>query len=322
MSHAIRVHQTGGAEQLRWQAINVGEPGPGEARVRNVAIGLNFIDTYFRSGLYPAPLPFTPGMEGAGVVEAVGPGVTEVEVGDRVGYIDPLGAYAEVLLRPVQRLIPLPAEIGDEQAAALLLKGLTAQYLLRSTYRVQAGETILVHAAAGGVGQILCQWARHLGATVIGAVGSADKVAVAQAAGCHHVIDSSLQRVSEQVRNLTGGSGVPVVYDGIGAATFTDSLACLRPRGLMVSYGNASGPVEGIALAMLAKGSLYVTRPGIAAYNASRGELLANAAELFDAVRSGAVSVNINQRYPLREAAVAHADLQARRTTGSTVLLP
>ncbi|MET0380049.1 MAG: quinone oxidoreductase [Spongiibacteraceae bacterium] len=320
-AQAIRIRETGGPEKLLWENITVVAPAAGEVLVRNVAVGLNFVDTYFRSGLYPAPLPLTPGLEGAGVIEAVGPGINDFQIGDRVAYIDPLGAYAELLLRPVERLIKLPDSIGCELAAAMMLKGLTAQYLLRSTYRVNAGETILVHAAAGGVGQILCQWAQDLGATVIGTVGSDDKVAIAQAAGCDHVIVSAREQVSERVRALTDGRGVPVVYDGLGQATFVDSINCLQPRGLMVNYGNASGPVANFSLALLAKGSLYLTRPTLATYNQSRADLLRNAAELFDVVGRGAVRIAINGRYALRNAAQAHSDLEGRKTTGSNILL-
>lgn len=321
-TQVIRVHATGGPEQLQWQRIALPAPGAGEVIVRNVAIGLNFVDTYYRRGLYPASLPLTPGLEGAGVVEALGPDVTEFAVGDRVAYVDPLGAYAERLVRPVTRLIRLPDSIDCEFAAAMMLKGLTAQYLLRSTYRVQAGETILAHAAAGGVGQILCQWAKDLGAIVIGTVGSDSKVAAAQAAGCDHIIVTARENTVQRVRDITQGQGVAVVYDGIGQATFADSLECLRPRGLMVSYGNASGPVANFALAALAPKSLYLTRPGLASYTAARAELLHNAGELFDVVARGAVKLAINARYPLREAAQAHRDLEARRTQGSTLLLP
>jgi NADPH2:quinone reductase len=322
MTHAIRVHQHGGPEQLVWESIATPEPGSGQALVRSTAIGLNFIDTYHRSGLYPVPTPFIPGQEGAGVVEAVGPGVTAVKPGDRVAYVRPLGAYAERLLRPVEVLIPLPEAIQDDQAAAMMLKGITAQYLLRSCHRVQAGETVLIHAAAGGVGQIASQWARHLGARVIGTVGSEAKRAMAEAAGCHEVIVTNNNTgFAQRVRALTGGEGVPVVYDGLGQASFMESLDCLAPRGLMVSFGNATGPVTPFPLGMLAqKGSLFVTRPTIDGYNRTREELLFNASELFEVVASGAVRIAIQQRYALRDAARAHADLEGRRTTGSTVL--
>jgi NADPH2:quinone reductase len=324
MVHAIRIHETGGPEKMRWEEIAVGEPGPGQVRVRNTAIGLNFVDTYYRSGLYPAAqLPLILGTEGAGVVEAVGPKVKDFKAGDRVAYVRPLGAYAEVLLRPADLLVKIPSGIDDRVAAAILLKGMTAQYLLRRTYRVKRGETVLVHAAAGGVGQILCQWARHLGATVIGTVGSDDKAKLAKKLGCRHVIVTSREKVSERVRELTKGKGVPVVYDGVGKATFMDSLDCLSHRGLMVSYGNASGPVEPFPLTILSqKGSLYVTRPTLHTYTETREELLKTARELFSVVKSGAVKISIHQTYPLREAAQAHRDLESRKTTGSTVLIP
>lgn len=323
MPHAIRIHQNGGPEQLRWEEVAVGDPGPGEVRVRNTAIGLNFIDTYHRSGLYPMPLPLTLGSEGAGVVEAVGPRVKEFKVGDHVAYAQPMGAYAEVLIRPVARLVKIPAGIKDETAAAMMLKGMTAWYLCRRTYRVKKGDTIVVHAAAGGVGQILCQWARHLGATVIGTVGSDEKVALAKKVGCRHVVVMAREKLSERVKAITKGKGVPVVYDGVGKDTFMESLDCLAPLGLMASFGNASGAVAPVNVGMLAqKGSLFLTRPTLVTYTASREDLLAAARELFAVVRKGAVKITINQRYPLREAAQAHRDLESRRTTGSTVLVP
>ena len=323
MPHAIRIHEHGGPEKLQWEELAVGDPGPGQVRVRNTAVGLNFIDTYQRSGLYPMPLPFVCGSEGAGVVEAVGPRVKEFKVGDRVAYSGPIGAYAQVLLRPADRLVKIPAGVDDRTAAAMMLKGLTAHYLVRRTYRVKKGDTILMHAAAGGVGQILCQWAKHLGATVIGTVGSEEKVALARKAGCRHVIVASREKVSERVRAITRGRGVPVVYDGVGKDTFMDSLDCLQPLGLMVSFGNASGAVPPFNPGILAqKGSLYLTRPTLIHYNASREDLVRAARELFAVVRSGKVKIAVNQTYPLREAAQAHRDLEARKTTGSTVLLP
>ena len=323
MPHAIRIHQNGGPEQLKWEEVTVGDPGPGEVRVRNTAVGLNYIDTYHRSGLYPLPMPLTLGSEGAGVVEAVGPKVKEFKVGDHVAYAQPLGAYAEVLLRPVARLVKIPAGIKDETAAAMMLKGMTAWYLCRRTYRVQKGDTIVVHAAAGGVGQILCQWAKHLGATVIGTVGSDEKVALAKKAGCKHVVVMSREKLSERVKAITKGKGVPVVYDGIGKDTFMESLDCLAPRGLMASFGNASGAVAPVNIGILAqKGSLFLTRPTLVTYTATREDLLTAARELFAVVKKGAVKIAINQRYPLREAERAHRDLEARKTTGSTVLLP
>lgn len=323
MPHAIRIHQNGGPEQLRWEEVAVGEPGPGEVRVRNTAIGLNFIDTYHRSGLYPMPLPLTLGSEGAGVVEAVGPKVKEFKVGDRVAYAQPIGAYAEVLIRPVARLVKIPAGIKDETAAAMMLKGMTAWYLCRRTYRVKKGDTVVVHAAAGGVGQILCQWAKHLGATVIGTVGSDEKVALAKKVGCKHVVVMSREKLSERVKAITKGKGVPVVYDGVGKDTFMESLDCLQPLGLLASFGNASGAVAPVNIGILAqKGSLFLTRPTLVNYTSKREDLLTAARELFAVVKKGAVKITINQRYPLREAAQAHRDLEARKTTGSTVLLP
>lgn len=323
MPHAIRIQQNGGPEQLRWEEVAVGEPGPGEVRVRNTAIGLNFIDTYHRSGLYPMPLPLTLGSEGAGVVEAVGPKVKEFKVGDRVAYAQPIGAYAEVLIRPVARLVKIPAGIKDETAAAMMLKGMTAWYLCRRTYRVKKGDTVVVHAAAGGVGQILCQWAKHLGATVIGTVGSDEKVALAKKVGCKHVVVMSREKLSERVKAITKGKGVPVVYDGVGKDTFMESLDCLQPLGLLASFGNASGAVPPVNIGILAqKGSLFLTRPTLVNYTSKREDLLTAARELFAVVKKGAVKITINQRYPLREAAQAHRDLEARKTTGSTVLLP
>jgi NADPH:quinone reductase len=323
MPHVIRIHQNGGPEQMKWEEVAVAEPGPGEVRVRNTAVGLNYIDTYHRSGLYPMPLPLVLGSEGAGVVEAVGPKVKEFKVGDRVAYAQPIGAYAEVLIRPVARLVKIPAGIKDETAAAMMLKGMTAWYLCRRTYRVKKGDTIVVHAAAGGVGQILCQWAKHLGATVIGTVGSDEKVALAKKVGCKHVVVMSRENLPERVKAITKGKGVPVVYDGVGKDTFMASLDCLAPLGLMASFGNASGAVAPVNIGILAqKGSLYLTRPTLVNYTAAREDLLTAARELFAVVKKGAVKITINQRYPLREAAQAHRDLEGRKTTGSTVLLP
>jgi len=322
MPFAIRIYETGGPEKLRWEEVSVGPPGAGEVLVRNTAVGVNFIDTYHRSGLYPVPLPATLGMEGAGVVEAVGPRVRELKVGDHVAYAQPMGAYADVLLRPAERLVKIPRGVDDRVAAAMMLKGMTAQYLLRRTYRVKKGDTILVHAAAGGVGQILCQWAKHLGAAVIGTVGNTAKTALAKQAGCKHVIVTSTENVPQRVRDLTKGVGVPVVYDGIGKDTFMDSLDCLAPLGLMVSYGNASGAVPPINTAILSqKGSLFLTRPSLMTYVAKRDDLLASARELFAVVKKGAVKITINQTYPLKDAAQAHRDLESRKTTGSTILV-
>ena len=323
MPNAICIHENGGPEVLRWEEVTVGDPGPGEVRVRNTAVGLNFIDTYQRSGLYPMPLPMTLGSEGAGVVEAVGPKVKGFKAGDHVAYAGPLGAYAEVLIRPVAKLVKIPAGVSDNTAAAMMLKGMTAWYLLRRTYRVKKGDTILVHAAAGGVGQILCQWGKHLGATVIGTVGSEAKAPIAKKAGCKHVIVAEREKVSQRVREITKGKGVPVVYDGVGKETFMDSLDCLAPLGVMASFGNASGAVPPFNIGVLAqKGSLFLTRPTLGNYTATREDLEAAARELFAVVKKGAVKIAINQTYPLREAAQAHRDLEARKTTGSTVLLP
>ena len=323
MPYAIRIHETGGPEKMRWEEVRVETPGPGQVLVRNTAIGLNFIDTYHRSGLYPVALPVTLGMEGAGIVETVGPKVSGFKAGERVAYAQPIGAYAEWVLRQADRLVKIPAGIDDKIAAAMMLKGMTAQYLLRRTYKAKAGDMILVHAAAGGVGQILCQWAKHLGATVIGTVGSDEKVKLAKKAGCKHVIVTAQEKFPERVKEITKGVGVPVVYDGIGKDTFMGSLDCLAPLGLMVSYGSASGAVPPFELAILSqKGSLFLTRPTLMTYTAKREDLLKSAAELFSVVKKGAVKITINQTYPLKEAAQAHRDLESRKTTGSTVLLP
>jgi NADPH:quinone reductase len=323
MPYAIRIHENGGPDKLRWEEVQAGEPGPGEVRVRNTAVGLNYIDTYHRSGLYPMQLPLTLGSEGAGVVEAVGPRVKDFKVGDRVAYAQPIGAYCEVALRPVARLVKIAAGIDDKTAAAMMLKGMTAWYLCRRTYRVKKGDTIVVHAAAGGVGQILCQWTKYLGANVIGTVGSEEKVDLAKKAGCKHVIVTSREKTSERVKAITKGKGVPVVYDGVGKDTFMDSLDCLSPLGVMVSFGNASGAVPPFNIGILAqKGSLFLTRPTLANYTSTREDLLTAARELFAVVKKGAVKIKINQTYPLREAAQAHADLENRKTTCSTVLLP
>ncbi len=325
MPKAIRIHEHGGPEVLRWEEVEVGEPGPGQLRVRHGAVGLNYIDVYHRTGLYPLPsLPWTLGMEGAGQVEAVGEGVTEFKPGDRIAYASPpVGAYAEVRLIPADRVVALPDAIDDRTAAAMMLQGLTAQYLLRRTYRVQAGDAILLHAAAGGVGLIVSQWAQHLGAIVIGTVGNDEKAELARAHGCHHVIVYSRENFTERVREITGGQGVAAVYDSVGKDTFMGSLDCLRPLGMMVSFGNASGPVPPFEPAILAaKGSLFFTRPTLMTYTAKRADLLASAAELFEVVSSGAVKIEVRQTYPLAETARAHRDLEARKTTGSTVLLP
>ncbi|MER2602501.1 MAG: quinone oxidoreductase [Candidatus Competibacter phosphatis] len=325
MPKAIRIHEHGGPEVLRWEEVEVGEPGPGQLRVRHGAVGLNYIDVYHRTGLYPLPsLPWTLGMEGAGQVEAVGEGVTEFKPGDRIAYASPpVGAYAEVRLMPADRVVALPDAIDDRTAAAMMLQGMTAQYLLRRTYRVQAGDAILLHAAAGGVGLIASQWARHLGAIVIGTVGNDEKAELARAHGCHHVIVYNRENFTERVREITGGQGVAAVYDSVGKDTFMGSLDCLRPLGMMVSFGNASGPVPPFEPGILAaKGSLFFTRPTLMTYTAQRADLLASAAELFEVVSSGAVRIEVRQTYPLAETARAHRDLEARQTTGSTVLLP
>ncbi|MDD5250896.1 MAG: quinone oxidoreductase [Rhodocyclaceae bacterium] len=324
MTQAIRFHQTGGPEVLRWEEVAVPAPQPHEATVRHHAVGLNFIDIYHRSGLYPLPLPSGLGLEGAGVVTAVGGAVTDLKVGDRVAYAGgPVGAYSEARNIPADRLVNLPAPLSFETGAAMMLQGLTAQYLLRRTYRVQPGDTILIHAAAGGVGLIVCQWAKALGATVIGTVGSAAKAALAKAHGCDHTIDYTREDFTARVRDLTGGAGVPVVYDSIGKDTFMGSLDCLRPLGMMVSFGSSSGPVPPFDLGELAKrGSLFVTRPSLFAYSAKREDLAQMAAELFEVVGGGKVKIEVNQTYALKDAARAHADLAARKTTGSTVLLP
>ncbi len=324
MPNAIRIHQTGGPEVLTWETVDVPAPAAGEATVRHHAVGLNFIDTYHRTGLYPLPLPSGIGLEGAGVVEAIGAGVTEVKVGDRVAYAGgPVGAYAEVRNIPAHRLLKLPDAIAFATAAAMMLQGLTAAYLLRRTYRVQPGDAVLIHAAAGGVGLIACQWAKALGATVIGTVGSPAKAELARAHGCDHVINYSTENFTQRVREITGGEGVPVVYDGVGKDTFMGSLDSLRPLGMLVTYGNASGPVPPFDLLQLSqKGSLFVTRPTIVHYTAKRADLEALGAELFDIVASGKVRIEVNQTFPLKDAAQAHRDLEARKTTGSTILLP
>jgi NADPH2:quinone reductase len=324
MIHAIRIHEYGGPEKMLWEETPLPAPKAGEALVRHHAVGLNFIDVYFRTGLYKVPsLPVTLGMEAAGVVEAVGEGVTEVKPGDRVAYATgPLGAYAEARVLKADRLVPLPDAISFEQGAAMMLQGLTAQYLLRTTYRVKSGETILIHAAAGGVGLIMVQWAKHLGATVIGTVSTPEKAEIAKAHGADHVVLSG-EDLPAAVKRITGGEMLPVVYDSVGKDTFTASLDCLRPLGMMASFGNASGPVPPVDIGVLsAKGSLYLTRPTLASYTAKREDLLACAKDLFDVVAGGAVKLQINQRYPLKDAAQSHRDLEGRKTTGSTILLP
>jgi len=322
MSKAVTIHEVGGPEVLKFETVEVGDPGPGEVLLRQSAAGLNFIDTYQRTGLYPLPsFPAVLGMEGAGVVEAVGVGVTEVDIGDRVAYSMAPGAYAEQRLVPAAVLVRLPDGISDDQGAAMMLKGCTAQYLIRRTYRIEAGDTILIHAAAGGVGLIVCQWAKHLGATVIGTAGGPDKVALAETHGCDHAIDYTTEDFVERVGEITNGAGVPVVYDSVGNDTFLPSMDCLQPRGLLVSFGQSSGAIPPFDPGILAqKGSLFLTRPTLGTYIATREELEATARELFDVVVSGAVKIEVNQTYLLEYAATAHRDLEARKTTGSTVL--
>lgn len=324
MVHAIRLHQPGGPDALVWEEVDIADPGPGEIRIRHGAVGLNYIDVYHRTGLYPLDYPAVIGMEGAGVVTAVGADVPELKEGDRVAYADvPPGAYAEERVMPWHRVVALPDGIAERTAAAMMLQGMTAQYLLRRTYRVQSGDTVLIHAAAGGVGLIVCQWAKHLGCRVIGTVGSAEKAALAAAHGCDHPIVYTEEDFVARVGEITGGEGVPVVYDSVGNDTFMGSLDCLRPMGMMALFGQSSGPVPPVNLAVLAqKGSLFVTRPSLMTYNAKREDLLACAEELFAVVLSGAVKIEVRQDFPLRDAAEAHRAMEARQTTGSTVLLP
>jgi NADPH2:quinone reductase len=325
MTKAIRIYESGGPEVMRWEDFDPGKPEAGEALVRHEAVGLNYIDVYHRTGLYPLPaLPATPGMEGAGIVEKIGEGVNEVAVGDRVAYAGiPPGAYAQVRRIPAHRLVKLPDGIAFDQGAAMMLQGMTARYLLRGCYDVKAGDTILIHAAAGGVGSIVCQWARHLGATVIGTVGSEQKAEIARANGCDHPILYTTEDFAVRTRDITDGAGVDVVYDSVGQATFMHSLDCLRPMGMMVSFGQSSGPVPPVDLGWLAaRGSLFITRPSLMAYTADRQDLLDHAEDLFEVVQNGAVKIEIKQTYPLAEAARAHQDLEARKTTRSTVLIP
>jgi NADPH2:quinone reductase len=324
MPKAIRFHKPGGPEVLVYEDVSVGDPGPGEARVRNTAIGLNFIDTYHRSGLYPLQMPSGLGLEAAAVVEAVGAGVTWVKSGDRVGYAGgPPGAYSEVRNVPADRLVKVPDGISDQQVAAMMLKGLTTQYLIRRTFKVQPGQTVLFHAAAGGVGLIACQWLKALGVTVIGTVGSDEKAKLTKAHGCEHTIVYTRENFAERVKEITGGKKVPVVYDSVGKDTYMGSLDCLQPLGMLVMFGNGSGPVPPFDLGLLAqKGSLFITRPTLMTYTAKREDLEASASELFDVVKSGKVKIEVNQTYALKDAAQAHRDLEGRKTTGSTVLLP
>jgi NADPH:quinone reductase len=324
MAKVVRLHAAGGPEVLRWEDVEIGEPGEGQARVRHTAVGVNFIDTYHRSGLYPLPLPTGIGSEAAGVVEAVGPGDSVVRPGDRVAYAGgPPGAYSEARLLPASILVPIPDGVSDQTAAAVMLKGMTAQYLIRRSYRVKAGETVLFHAAAGGVGLIACQWLQALGATVIGTVGSDEKVAVARAHGCNHVVVSSKEDTVKRVREITGGTGVPVVYDSVGKDTFLASLDCLTPLGMLVSFGNSSGKVTPFDIGILAqKGSLYLTRPTLATFTSTRADLEATAKEVFDVIREGKVKVEVRHTYPLADAEQVHRDLEGRRTVGSIVMTP
>src|SRR5919197_1301141 len=321
MSFAMRVHRPGGPEVLSWEQVEVGRPGEGQVRLRHKAVGLNFIDVYHRTGLYPAPTPFALGQEGAGEVVEVGSGVKELRVGDRVAYAGLMGAYSEERLAPADRLVKLPEGISFEQGAAMMLKGMTVEYLLRRTRPLRAGETILFHAAAGGVGLIACQWARALGATTIGTVSTRQKAELARAHGCHHVVITSEEDFVARVREITDRKGVPVAYDSVGEDIWQGTLECLQPRGLWVSFGNSSGKVPPLDLVVLSqKGSLFVTRPTLASYTGTRGDLLESANALFERVLKGDVKIEINQRYPLAEAAQAHRDLEARKTTGSTIL--
>jgi NADPH:quinone reductase len=321
MSCAIRIHKTGGPEVLQWDEVEVGDPGEGQVRLRQTAVGLNFIDVYHRTGLYPVALPFVPGVEAAGVVDAVGEGITHLKSGDRVAYAMVVGAYAESRLIAADRVVKLPANIDDRTAAAMMLQGMTARYLIRDIYKVGPSDTILIHAAAGGVGLIVCQWASALGATVIGTVSSDEKAALAKANGCHHPIVYTREDFPTRLLQITGGRKLPVIYDSVGKDTFMKSLDCLSPRGLMVLFGASSGPVPPLDLGVLAqKGSLLVTRPTLATFVATRALLEESSADLFDAVASGKVKIRVNQTYRLQDAAQAHRDLENRKTTGSTVL--
>lgn len=323
MIHAIVIQKPGGPEEMRWEEVQVGAPGAGEVRLNQTAVGLNYIDCYHRSGLYPLEMPAGIGMEAAGTVEEVGAGVTDLSVGDRVAYAcPPPGSYAEVRNMPADKVVKLPDSIDNETAAAMMLQGMTVQYLIRSTYRVQSGETVLFHAAAGGVGLIACQWLKQLGVTVIGTVGSDEKAELAKAHGCDHTIIYTRENFVDRVQEITDGAGVPVVYDSVGADTYPGSLDCLAPRGMMVSFGNASGPISNFDPGLLAaKGSLFFTRPTLMTYTASREDLVASANDLFEAVEKG-VKIEIHQRYALKDAAQAHTDLEARKTTGSTIFQP
>ena len=323
MANAIRVHKHGGPEALSYEAVEVGAPGPGQVKLKQHAIGVNFIDVYQRTGLYPQTLPFSPGNEGAGEVTAVGDGVTDLKVGDRVAYAGAIGAYASERLAPAAAMVKLPSSISYETGAAMMLQGMTVQYLLRRTYKVDKNTTMLFHAAAGGIGLIACQWAKHLGATLIGTAGSDEKCALAKSAGAAHVINYQKENFVERVKEITGGKKCDVVYDSIGKDTFPASLDCLKPLGLFVTFGNASGPIDAFNAGILAaKGSLYMTRPTLGTYTASREDLVATANDLFNVVASGAVKIPINQKYPLKDARKAHEDLEGRETTGSSILIP
>lgn len=325
MVAAVRVHKTGGPEVLTFEDVEVGAPGQGQVRIKQHACGINYIDTYFRSGLYPSPvgLPFVAGNEGAGDVTAVGAGVSDIKVGDRVAYVVGLGGYAAERLLPADRVVKLPGAISYDQAAGMMLKGMTTQYLVRRTFKVEKGQTILMHAAAGGVGQILCQWANALGATVIGTVGSKDKAELAKANGCHHVIFYRDEDFAARVKEITGGKLCDVVYDGVGKATFPGSLDCLRPLGMFVSFGSSSGPIEAFNIGLLQqKGSLFATRPTLNTYTAKREDLVATAKDLFDIVASGKVKIPVSKTYALKDAVKAHQELEGRKTTGSLILKP
>jgi NADPH2:quinone reductase len=324
MAHAIRVHKYGGPEVLQWEEVEVGAPGQGQVKLKQHAVGLNYIDVYFRTGLYPQPsLPFTPGMEGAGEVTAVGPGVTDLKVGDRVAYANPPGSYATERLIPAERVVKIPDGIDYKTAAGMMLQGMTVRYLLRKTFKVGPGTTVLMHAAAGGIGLIACQWAKHLGATLIGTAGTEEKCKLALAHGAAHCINYSKENFVERVKEITGGKGCDVVYDSIGKDTFPASLDCIKPLGLFVTFGNASGPIEGFNAGILAqKGSLFMTRPTLMTYTASRADLVETANDLFDVVKKGAVKIAVNNTYALKDAGQAQRDLEARKTTGSTVLMP
>jgi NADPH2:quinone reductase len=321
MNHAIRVHEVGGPEKMIWEEVPLPDPKPGEVLIRQKAVGLNYIDVYFRTGLYKAPLPTGIGMEGAGDVEAVGDGVTDLKVGDRVAYAGSIGAYSEARCAPADRVVKIPEGIDYTTAAAMMLQGMTAQFLVKRTWPIKAGETILVHAAAGGVGSIVVQWAKALGATVIGVVSTPEKAALIKGLGADHALLTT-DNIPAKVKEITGGAMLPVVYDSVGKDTFLTSLDCLRPFGLLISYGNASGPVTTDLGVLAAKGSLYVTRPTLNTYTAKREDLIATANDLFEVVKSGKVKINVNQTFALKDAAKAHIALESRATTGSTVLLP